>query len=274
MDIPKISLLTATHCRAEKLANVALPSVLAQTSHSFKWIIVNDGRDRATRDIVTAIKSGFSLTYLEIDHPTSGFGLCHARNAGLKEASGEIVAYLDDDNTLKPNFISETLRFFQDNPLMKCSMARQSRRRNAVKNGHIKQGKPFVAPQQNATAESLVRQDDLFDSNGFAHYQYDAPCWNPEYRVFADYEYFLQCLSLWGCSSFKLNPQVLVNYIQTSDGVIGKSNYKLWATELQSIYDKIEKYSILKQVKAQVLVELIKRYEFKHQQGMNLLAFN
>lgn len=48
----KLTVITATHKRAEKLASVAKPSVLAQTVKSFEWIIVNDGRDISTRDLI------------------------------------------------------------------------------------------------------------------------------------------------------------------------------------------------------------------------------
>lgn len=270
----KLTLITATRNRAEKLASVALPSVLAQTNRDFKWVIVNDGRDVATREIVAAIQADLAIAYLEMEHPTAGFGLCHARNLGLAAAEGEIVAYLDDDNTLAQDFVGETLKFFQDNPALKCSMVQQSRRRDVVRNGKVnKRGKPFVAPSAHTDTRALIRQEELFDSNGFAHYRQDAPQWNPEYRIFADYEYFLQCVSLWGCSSFKLNPQILVNYVQSSDGVIGKSNYQSWATELQAIYERKEQYSVLQQLNLQFFSELIRKYESKHHQGRSLPAF-
>lgn len=96
----KLTLITATHNRAKKLASITLPSVLAQKNRNFEWVIVNDGCDAATREIVAAIQADFALTYLEMDHPTSGFGLCHARNLGLEAASAEIVAYLRSSVTL------------------------------------------------------------------------------------------------------------------------------------------------------------------------------
>lgn len=274
MYMIKLTLITATHSRAEKLASVALPSVLAQTNRDFEWVVVNDGRDIATRELVATIRADFALAYLEMDHPTAGFGLCHGRNLGRRAAEGEIVAYLDDDNILEPDFVEETLKFFQTHSSIKCSMVQQSRRRDVVKKGKVnRSGKPFVAPSAQTNTSALVKQKELFDSNGFAHYRQDAPQWNPEYRVFADYEYFLQCVSLWGCSSFKLNPQILVNYVQTSDGVIGKSNYYSWATELRAIYDHREEYGVLQQVDVQFLSELIKMYEYKYHQGMSLPAF-
>ena len=53
----KLTVITVTHKRAEKLANVALPSILAQIVKSFEWIIVNDGQDIATRDSIEIYES-------------------------------------------------------------------------------------------------------------------------------------------------------------------------------------------------------------------------
>jgi hypothetical protein len=45
---------------------------------------------------------------------------------------------------------------------------------------------------------TLITQRSLFESNGFTHYRADAPRWNPDYRMFADYEFFLGRLRQWG----------------------------------------------------------------------------
>lgn len=274
----KLSLITATHYRVEKLANMAYPSILGQTSRNFEWVIINDGPDIATRNFVTQINADFEIAYLEMEHHSEGFSfsLCHARNLGLDRAKGFVVAYLDDDNALLPQFVEETISFFQANPQIICSMVRQHRRRDIVRNGQIiRQGKPFIAPRVSANTESLIMQKDIFDSNGFSHYLDNAPRWNPNTRVFADYEYFLQCLSCWGEESFLLNPLVLVNYIQTSEGAIGKSTYQEWAAELKMIYEHREQYRVLsnRDVKSWLPL-LIASYEEKYQKGMNLPGFS
>jgi glycosyltransferase involved in cell wall biosynthesis len=245
---------------------------------AFEWVVVNDGGDSQTHQLITQTQklANLAVTYLEMEHPSDGFGLCHARNFGLLHASCEIVAYLDDDNTLKPNFVESTLKFFQDHPEIRYSMARQHRRRDIVRDGRtLKQGKLFLSPDALATAVSLIQQTDIFDSNGFAHYRHDAGRWNPNYRVFADYEFFLQCVSLWGCSSFKLNPEVLVNYVQSSEGIIGRSSYKDWVTELTSIYSDFGRYSALKDNEATVWFPfLIETYLNKLKNDLLLPGFN
>ncbi|WP_143874362.1 glycosyltransferase [Nostoc sp. 'Peltigera malacea cyanobiont' DB3992] len=39
----KLSIITATYNRPEKLSTIAPKSLLNQTDHNFEWIIINDG---------------------------------------------------------------------------------------------------------------------------------------------------------------------------------------------------------------------------------------
>ncbi|MDF5723236.1 MAG: glycosyltransferase family 2 protein [Rhizonema sp. PD37] len=98
----KLSIITATYNRPEKLNTNAIPSLINQTDDNFEWIAVNDGENPETRKIISNLKTNFSLLYVEIKHLSSGFGLYHARNAGLEVATGELITYLDDDNSLGP----------------------------------------------------------------------------------------------------------------------------------------------------------------------------
>ncbi len=102
---------------------------------------------------------------------------------------------------------------------------------------------PFISPKF-GDIEALIEQKDLFDSNGFVHPRDNAPSWNPEYKIFCDYEYFLQCLDNWSADSFQILPTVLVNYVQTSEGIIGQSKYSEWVAELKGIA-KGDQYKVL-----------------------------
>jgi glycosyltransferase involved in cell wall biosynthesis len=235
----KLSIITATYNRPEQLNAIALPSLIDQTDCNFEWVVVNDGGNPETREIISNLKTNFSVKYVEIQHSSTGFGLCHTRNAGLETATGELISYLDDDNSLAPKFIASTREFFRQHPTVKYCMTAQQRRRDVIKDRKIiRQGKTFLSPSHaECSLTELISQKEIFDSNGFTHYRKNAPQWNPNYKVFADYEYLLQGINVWGRQSFQINSIPLVNYIQSSEGIIGSSSYQEWAEELSRLIE-------------------------------------
>jgi glycosyltransferase involved in cell wall biosynthesis len=84
----KISIVTVTRNRSELLFKKAYSSLLAQTSVDFEWIVINDGGDDETRELIRLAKNTkiMSITYREITHPQKGFALCHGRNLGIQLA--------------------------------------------------------------------------------------------------------------------------------------------------------------------------------------------
>ena len=261
-----------------QLASTALPSIQSQTDRNFEWIVINDGANPDTRDIISSIraKADFPITYIEMEHPlpSSGFGLCYARNLGLDAAGGDIVSYLDDDNSIAPEFVASMRQYFEQHPNVRYSMARQQRRRDVIRNGIvIRQGKPFVSPSNCCSLQQLLWQQEIFDSNGFVHYRSNAPRWNPQFQVFADYEYLLQSACIWGEGGFGLNNSILVNYIQSSIGIIGSSNYEQWATELSLIVSNQANYFILQNNAVEPLEQLVNTYSTKGKISLTPKAF-
>ncbi|MFS0514884.1 glycosyltransferase family 2 protein [Nostoc sp. UIC 10607] len=274
----KLSIITATYNRPMQLASTALPSIQSQTDRNFEWIVINDGANPDTRDIITSIraKADFPIIYIEMEHPDpySGFGLCYARNLGLDAAGGDIVSYLDDDNSIAPEFAASMRQYFKQHSNIRYNIARQQRRRDVIRNGNVvRQGKPFVSPSNCCSLQQLLWQQEIFDSNGFVHYRSNAPRWNPLFQVFADYEYLLQSACIWGESGFGFNDSILVNYIQSSIGIIGSSNYEQWATELSHIVTNQANYSLLKSSIVERLEQLVDSYNTKAQISLTPKAF-
>jgi glycosyltransferase involved in cell wall biosynthesis len=231
-----LSIITVTHHRSKILIEKVLPSLQQQTCSSFEWVIVNDGCDVETRQAIEVFQKAnpsLAIQYFDLDHPAEGFGLAHGRNLGLAYASHDWVCYLDDDNSFMPNFVEASLEFVAGHPEAACVITQQSRRRDVYAGGQVvKQGSTFLSPTAPCDIDSFVAQQALFDSNGFLHRRDRSIQWNPDYRVFLDYEYFLRYLSAWGIDRCLIHWQPLVNYIQSSTGVIGSSSYREWAMEL------------------------------------------
>ena len=71
-----------------------LESVFAQTFAQYEVIVVNDGSpDNTTNTLEPLVQSG-KIKYIE----QANAGQAVARNRGLKEARGEFIAFLDDDD--------------------------------------------------------------------------------------------------------------------------------------------------------------------------------
>jgi len=94
-------------------------SVLDQTLPPSEIIIVDDGSTDQTAAVVAAF--GDAVRYIRQDHA----GVCAARNRGVNESLGELVAFLDADDTWEPaNLEKQIARFETDEEigLVHCGM--------------------------------------------------------------------------------------------------------------------------------------------------------
>lgn len=102
---PLVSVLIPAYNEGPLLRQ-AIESVLAQTYRRFEVIVVNDGSTSpVTRD--TTRGYGDRITYVE----QSNMGVAGARQTALEASSGELVAFLDqDDRWLPESWRSRSVR--------------------------------------------------------------------------------------------------------------------------------------------------------------------
>lgn len=99
---PRVSVVIATWNRSH-LMRTAIASVQAQTLDDVEIIVVDDGSDDDTAAVMAGITHyDDRVKYL----PRERGGVCRARNAGLAVARGDYVAFLDSDNTWRPDFLA------------------------------------------------------------------------------------------------------------------------------------------------------------------------
>ncbi|MFZ5448834.1 MAG: glycosyltransferase family 2 protein [Thermodesulfobacteriota bacterium] len=82
----------------------ALKSVLSQTVKPDEILVVDDGSPFGGADVVQSLQD---QRIRLIRQENSGVSV--ARNRGISEASGEIIAFLDDDDEWKPNYLETIL---------------------------------------------------------------------------------------------------------------------------------------------------------------------
>ena len=105
---PRVSVIVPAFKIAEFIAE-AIEGVLAQTFEDWELIVINDGSpDTQDLELALAPYRDF-IVYLNQENKGAGA----ARNAGMRVARGEFVAFLDGDDIWFPNFLSSQLELIQ-----------------------------------------------------------------------------------------------------------------------------------------------------------------
>ncbi|WP_419783356.1 glycosyltransferase family 2 protein [Maridesulfovibrio sp.] len=101
---PKISVILPTYNRPIQLKG-ALQSLLTQSYQNIEVVVINDGHEDVREIVRTSGLKESKRTVLYLDGH-SDTGPSAARNRGLQAATGEVIAYLDDDDVFHPEHIS------------------------------------------------------------------------------------------------------------------------------------------------------------------------
>ncbi len=112
-DELKISVVIPTHNRQEELKR-ALKSLFEQTVLPDEVIVVDDASQPAVNDDIFNDAPGSVSTKL-LRHALPE-GAASARNNGIKNASGDWIAFLDDDDTFFLNKIEKLITIIENNP--------------------------------------------------------------------------------------------------------------------------------------------------------------
>ncbi|WP_051689265.1 glycosyltransferase family 2 protein [Butyrivibrio sp. AE2032] len=89
-----------------KCCKRAIESVLHQTYQQIELIVVNDGSTDGTEDIVQEIAAVDDRLKLISQ---ANAGVSSARNRGIKESSGEYIAFIDADDYMNNTFVEKML---------------------------------------------------------------------------------------------------------------------------------------------------------------------
>ncbi len=104
--MPTVSVIIPTYNRGYVIES-AIESVLAQTHRDFEIIVVDDGSTDDTKQRLSRYAG--KIRCLEGPHR----GAAAARNAGIRQARGEFVAFLDSDDIWLPEKLAKVVDVFQ-----------------------------------------------------------------------------------------------------------------------------------------------------------------
>lgn len=107
---PKVSLILPIY-NMEKFLERCVDSILAQTYDNLEIILVNDGSKDRSDEIC---KKYASLDQRVIYVSQKNGGICAARNAGLDHASGDYIIFIDPDDYVATNLVSDVIQTFKN----------------------------------------------------------------------------------------------------------------------------------------------------------------
>jgi len=223
---PKISAIIASYNRADSL-KVALESVFAQTLPAHEVFVVDDCSP--SFDIFELMRPCEGRVRVLRNEKNSAVG--HSRNHAVRHATGDYVAFLDDDDTWKPEKLERQMAAMGDAPMSLCGFERMPDGTTSiwpidyVRLDMLKRGNPFCPPS------GFICKRSLFDVEQF----------DEKLRYGEDWDFLIRAAKL---GPLRYVPEPLFNYQMPQQAGTSMVNEikQLEATKLQVRYDATDKH--------------------------------
>jgi glycosyltransferase involved in cell wall biosynthesis len=102
---------------AERFISEAIESVLAQTYENWELLLVDDGSTDGSTAIARRFADSQPGRMRCLEHPGhENRGMSAARNLGIRNARGELVALIDSDDVWLPEKLAEQVRILEEQP--------------------------------------------------------------------------------------------------------------------------------------------------------------
>ena len=222
---PLVSVVIPTHNRAELLRR-AIKSVLDQTYVNLEIIVVDDASSGNTHEVV----ADFGDPRIRYIRHESNRGGSAARNTGIRAATGEFIAFLDDDDEWEPEKTQEQLRLLQRYSAVLCTSNEPSpgaeayRSKSTVDLEDLRRGRFTAGGTGVLMTRAAIIKDVLFDET--------LPCYQ-------DWDVFIRVAER--CTIGYLN-KPLVRYNEGSYGRISNKILNMPGQELEKRFAMLRKH--------------------------------
>ncbi len=204
----KFSFVIPTYNNKYLLNNTleALNSQIYPGSGEYEAVVVDDGSTDDTHDYIEGVNKNYSLKYYYLERDKNS---CRAktRNKGWKNASGEIIAFIDSDILVKPDYLYELNRCFSIN------------RDILVLGNRLMLDKP-VTPSEVSSGEVFKKFN--FDKNKLSLLEY-------RYFLYETTSYNANMIMLPWTQVYSCNMAVSKKWLESAGGF--DENFKSWGVE-------------------------------------------
>lgn len=115
MTNPKISIITASY-NYENYIKETIESVLAQDYANWEMIIVDDGSKDNSIEVIKEYCKKDSRIKLYQHENAQNKGLAQTIQLGIQKANGDWITFLESDDTITSNYLSEKIIVAKNNP--------------------------------------------------------------------------------------------------------------------------------------------------------------
>jgi teichuronic acid biosynthesis glycosyltransferase TuaG len=204
--VPRVSVLIPAYAAAQFIS-ATLDSVAAQTYRDFEIIVVDDGSPDDTKAVVDAWLARTGIPGACVRRPNGR--IAAARNTGLREAKGELIALLDHDDFWTPDKLALTVAEFDAHPetvlvghhvdvVRDGVVLRTERRGPAVANMY---DRLLFVGNCVSPSGAAFRRDQALEIGGFRE--------NPEFNTVEDYDFWMRLSRL---GPFRFIDKTLASY--------------------------------------------------------------
>lgn len=207
--MPKISVLTAAY-NAEKTIVETYESIQNQTFSDFEWIVINDGSEDQTLELLKGIQDKRLKIF-----SYKNSGVCDARNRAISHATGEFIAFIDADDLWTPNKLASQLAALQKSPKAGIAYSWTHFKYENEEYSHSDTTSCFegnvyanllIGNFLHTTSNPLIRREAI-DSIGY---------FDPALKASEEWDLYLRLAAKW---EFAFVPEIQVIYRQSSNSL-------------------------------------------------------
>ena len=150
----KVSTVITTYKRDRDILNRAIKSVLNQTYPNIELLILDDNNhDSDYHKMVVNLVKDYQIQGkdIRIISPVENQGVQKSRNAGIENAKGEFIAFLDDDDEWSPFKIEKQLNIFNKSNNHNLAM--------------VHCWYSYIVSKNDGDISERVRKSELYDQN-------------------------------------------------------------------------------------------------------------
>ena len=193
---PSVSVIIPTYNRADIILET-IESVFNQTYQNFEIVIVDDGSSDNTKEVIENLKNPrIKYIYQKNSGPSA------ARNNGIKNAKGELIAFLDSDDLWLKDKLEKQINILNYRPeigIISCwavgitfdNRILYKRTGSAKNNKEFIRGVLFNPDSVISGTPAIIIKRECFDKVGF--FDEEMKCledWDMWFRIALEYEFF------------------------------------------------------------------------------------